>query len=181
MQRLIIASLALLSSLAFAGPKVEFSTTIGAFTVELNEQRAPITVKNFLRYVEDGSYVGSQFHRVIKRFMAQGGGFDKNMKALPTYKSIKNEANNGLKNKIATIAMARTRDPNSATRQFFINVSDNDFLDYQQRPPGYAVFGRITKGFDVIEMMVLKPTHSVGHHKDVPVEPIVITKVTLVP
>lgn len=181
MRKLAIASLALFSSLALAGPKVEFETNLGSFTVELNEQRAPITVKNFLRYVEDGSYVGTQFHRVIPGFMAQGGGFDKDMKQLPTYAPIKNEANNGLQNKTGTLAMARTNDPNSATRQFFINFVDNNFLDYDQRPPGYAVFGKVTQGFNTIQDMSQKRTHTVGRYRDVPVEPIVITKATLLP
>lgn len=181
MRKLAITSLALFSSLALAGPKVEFETNLGSFTVELNEQRAPITVKNFLRYVEDGSYVGTQFHRVIPGFMAQGGGFDKDMKQLPTYAPIKNEANNGLQNKTGTLAMARTNDPNSATRQFFINFVDNNFLDYDQRPPGYAVFGKVTQGFNTIQDMSQKRTHTVGRYRDVPVEPIVITKATLLP
>tara|TARA_Y100001956_G_C4120538_1_gene187152 strand:- start:942 stop:1487 length:546 start_codon:yes stop_codon:yes gene_type:complete len=181
MRKLAIASLALFSSLALAGPKVEFETNLGSFTVELNDQRAPITVKNFLRYVEDGSYVGTQFHRVIPGFMAQGGGFDKDMKQLPTYAPIKNEANNGLQNKTATLAMARTNDPDSATRQFFINFVDNSFLDYDQRPPGYAVFGKVTQGFNVVQDMSQKRTHTVGRYRDVPVEPIIITKATLLP
>lgn len=175
-----IASLALVSSIAIAGPKVEFETNLGAFTVELNQQKAPITVANFIKYVEDGSYVGSQFHRVIPGFMAQGGGFDQKMNLLPTYSPIKNEAANGLKNSTATIAMARTNNPNSATRQFFINFVDNNFLDYDQRPPGYAVFGKVTKGFDVIQSMGKKPTHTVGRYRDVPVKPIIITKATLI-
>lgn len=181
MRKLAIASLALFSTIALAGPKVEFETTVGAFTVELNQQRAPLTVKNFLRYVEDGSYVGTQFHRIIPGFMAQGGGFDKNMSMKPTYAPVKNEASNGLKNKTGTIAMARTNDPHSATRQFFINLVDNGFLDPDQRPPGYAVFGKVTKGFGVIQSMGQKPTHTVGRYRDVPVEPIIITKATLLP
>ena len=141
MWKVAIASLALVSNLVFAGPKVEFETTLGAFTIELNQEKAPVTVDNFLKYVKDGSYVGTQFHRVIPGFMAQGGGFDQDMKQKPTYAPIKNEASNGLKNETATVAMARTNNPNSATRQFFINYVDNNFLDYDQRPPGYAVFG----------------------------------------
>ncbi|MEF1289509.1 peptidylprolyl isomerase [Vibrio sp. M260118] len=179
MWKLAIASLALVSSLVFAGPKVEFETTLGSFTVELNQDRAPITVANFLKYVEDGSYIGSQFHRVIPNFMAQGGGFDKDMKPLATYPPVKNEASNGLKNDTATIAMARTNNPDSATRQFFINFVDNNFLDYDQRPPGYTVFGKVTQGFEVIQQMGTKRTHSVGRYRDVPVESIIITKATL--
>lgn len=179
MWKTAIASLALVSSMVLAGPKVEFETNLGQFTVDLNQEKAPVTVANFIKYVEDGSYVGSQFHRVIPGFMAQGGGFDQNMQSLPTYPPIKNEASNGLKNSSATIAMARTSNPNSATRQFFINFVDNNFLDYDQRPPGYAVFGKVTKGFDVIQKMGQQPTHSVGRYRDVPVEPIIITSATL--
>ncbi len=175
-----IATLAMVSCAAFAGPKVQFETTLGSFTVELNEEKAPVTVANFLRYVEDGSYVGTQFHRIIPNFMAQGGGFDKDMNRLNTYPPIINEANNGLNNDAATIAMARTQDPNSATRQFFINFVDNGFLNYDQRPPGYAVFGKVTQGFDVVQAMATKPTKKVGRMSDVPVTPIVITKAVLI-
>lgn len=181
MMKVICATLALTSSLAIAGPKVEFETSLGNFTVELNDEKAPITVENFLKYVEDGSYIGSQFHRVIPGFMAQGGGFDEKMNRLPSYAPIKNEASNGLKNVTGSIAMARTQDPNSATRQFFINFNDNDFLDYNRQPPGYAVFGQVTKGFEVIQQMATKPTKSQGQMRDIPVEPIVITKATLIP
>lgn len=180
MWKYALASLSLVSSLAFAGPKVEVETTLGAFTIELNEEKAPVTVANFLKYVNDGSYVGTQFHRVIPGFMAQGGGFDEKMNTLPTYSPIKNEASNGLQNKTASIAMARTNDPNSATRQFFINLTDNNFLDYDQRPPGYAVFGTVTDGFDVIQEMASKPTHSLGRYNDVPVEPIIITQISVI-
>lgn len=176
----VATTLALISCGAFAGPKVEFDTTLGSFTVELNQKKAPVTVANFVKYVEDGSYVGSQFHRIIPGFMAQGGGFDQEMNRLPTYAPIKNEASNGLKNDRATLAMARTNDPNSATRQFFINLVDNDFLNYAQRPPGYAVFGEVTQGFDVVEKMAQQPTRSSGRMQDVPVTPIVITKATLI-
>ncbi len=172
--------LALVSSAALAGPKVNIETNLGSFTVELNEEKAPISVANFMRYVDDGSYVGSQFHRVIPGFMAQGGGFDAKLNRLATYAPINNEAANGLSNKTATIAMARTNDPNSATRQFYINLVDNNFLDYAQRPPGYAVFGEVTAGFDVIQSMADKPTTAKQGMRDVPIEPIVITKVTRV-
>ncbi len=180
MWKIAALALSLASTCAFAGPKVNIETNLGAFTVELNQEKAPISVANFIKYVEDGSYVGSQFHRVIAGFMAQGGGFDEQMNRLPTYAPIKNEASNGLSNKTATIAMARTNDPNSATRQFYINLVDNNFLDYKQRPPGYAVFGQVTQGFDVIESMATKPTTAKRGMRDVPVEPIVITKVSVV-
>lgn len=180
MTKVWLTALALLSTSVWAGPKVAFDTTLGSFTVELNDEQAPISSANFLKYVEDGSYVGSQFHRVIPGFMAQGGGFDKNMNQLHTYAPIKNEASNGLKNDTATIAMARTANPNSATRQFFINLVDNDFLNNDQRPPGYAVFGQVIQGFDVIQQMAKQPTHTLGRMDDVPVTPIVITKATLI-
>ena len=180
MKKVLIALLALISQLAFAKPQVEFETNLGAFTVELNQQEAPLTVANFLKYVNDGSYVGSIFHRVIANFMAQGGGFDQQMQPLNSYAPIKNEAANGLQNRTATIAMARTQDPHSATRQFYINLVDNRFLDYDQRPPGYAVFGKVIKGFNVCEQMGRKPTHTLGRARNVPVEPIIITKVSLV-
>lgn len=181
MVKIICAGLALASTLAVAGPKVEFETSLGSFTIELNEEKAPISVENFLKYVKDGSYVGSQFHRVIPGFMAQGGGFDEQMNRLPSYAPIKNEASNGLKNLTGSIAMARTQDPHSATRQFFINLVDNDFLDYQRQPPGYAVFGQVIDGFDIIQQMATKPTKSLGPMRNIPIEPIVITKATLLP
>ncbi|ROV62272.1 peptidyl-prolyl cis-trans isomerase [Vibrio ponticus] len=179
MWKYAIACAALVSSLAFAGPKVEMETNLGSFVIELNQEQAPVSVANFLKYVNDGSYVGTQFHRVIPGFMAQGGGFDRNMNRATTYPPIKNEANNGLANETATIAMARTNDPNSATRQFFINLADNDFLNYNSRPPGYAVFGEVVQGFDVVQQMAKQPTHSVGRYQDVPVEAIIIEKVTI--
>ncbi|EKO3422885.1 peptidylprolyl isomerase [Vibrio fluvialis] len=180
MAKLWLTALALLSTSVWAGPKVEFDTTLGSFTVELNDEKAPISSANFLKYVEDGSYVGSQFHRVIPGFMAQGGGFDEDMNQLKTYAPIKNESSNGLRNDTATIAMARTANPNSATRQFYINLVDNEFLNNDQRPPGYAVFGKVIQGFEVIQQMAKQPTHSLGRMGDVPVTPIVITKATLI-
>ncbi|NLS13122.1 peptidyl-prolyl cis-trans isomerase [Vibrio sp. SM6] len=179
MLRSLILSLALLSSAVFAGPKVTFETTLGTIVIELNQEQAPITVANFMRYVEDGSYVGSQFHRVIPGFMAQGGGFDESLNLLSTYEPIKNEAANGLTNDAATIAMARTSNPNSATRQFFINLVDNDFLNYNMQPPGYAVFGTVVEGFDVVQKMAQQPTGRSRGMADVPKTPIVITKATL--
>ncbi|WP_070970725.1 peptidylprolyl isomerase [Vibrio sonorensis] len=180
MKKTLFAVLALVSQLAFAGPTVMFETNLGPFVVELNQEKAPVTVKNFLRYVEDGSYKGSVFHRVIPGFMAQGGGFTPEMERIDTYAPIENEAANGLKNEVGSIAMARTNDPNSATRQFFINYKDNNFLDYANRPPGYAVFGKVVKGFEVVEEMATKPTGRKNRYQDVPLEPIVITNVTIV-
>ncbi|PAR33665.1 peptidyl-prolyl cis-trans isomerase [Vibrio metoecus] len=177
----LLAATALLSSWVWAGPKVAVETSLGNFTIELNQEKAPISVANFLRYVDDGSYVGSQFHRVIPGFMAQGGGFDASMNQLQTYAPIENEASNGLRNDTATIAMARTQNPNSATRQFYINLVDNDFLNYAAQPPGYAVFGQVIEGFDVVEKMALQPTKNQGRMQNVPVTPIVINKVTRMP
>ncbi len=137
-------------------------------------------MENFLRYVEDGSYEGSIFHRVIPNFMAQGGGFDKDFKRLDTYAPIKNEAGNNVVNNTATVAMARTNDPNSATRQFFINYKDNNFLNASRSSDGYAVFGRVTEGFNVVQQMAKKPTRSVGRMQDVPVDPIVITNISII-
>ena len=160
---------------------VQFETTLGNFTVELNSEKAPLSVANFIRYVEDGSYVGTQFHRVIPGFMAQGGGFDKDMLKKSNYGPIKNEGNNGLGNDVATIAMARTNNPDSATRQFYINLNDNGFLNASQRPPGYAVFGKVTQGFDVIQNMATKKTKALPNGmRDIPIEPIIITKATLI-
>ncbi|EGR2569093.1 peptidyl-prolyl cis-trans isomerase [Vibrio cholerae] len=177
----LLATVALVSSCVWAGPKVAVETTLGNFTIELNQEKAPISVANFLRYVDDGSYIGSQFHRVIPGFMAQGGGFDAYLNQLPTYAPIENEASNGLRNDTATIAMARTQNPNSATRQFYINLVDNDFLNYAAKPPGYAVFGQVIEGFDVIEKMAQQPTQNKGRMQNVPVTPIVINKVTRLP
>lgn len=177
---ILLPALLLSSFAAWAAPEVKFDTSLGSFTVELNEQQAPNTVANFIRYVEDGSYVGSQFHRIIPNFMAQGGGFDQEFNRLATYPPIKLETSGGLQNQTATIAMARTSNPNSATRQFFINLTDNNFLNAAQKPPGYAVFGKVTQGFDVIQNMATKPTKNVGGMQNVPVEPIVITGAVLI-
>ncbi|MGC9459644.1 peptidylprolyl isomerase [Vibrio genomosp. F10] len=179
MIRALVASLVIFSCSVFAAPKVLIETNLGPFTIELNQEQAPISVDNFLKYVEDGSYVGTIFHRVIPGFMAQGGGFDKNMGRLGTYAQIRNEASNGLENKTATIAMARTSDPHSATRQFFINLTDNHFLNMSATQAGYAVFGKVTQGFEVVETMATKPTKTMGRMQDIPVDPIVITNVTL--
>jgi peptidyl-prolyl cis-trans isomerase A (cyclophilin A) len=180
MRAFIVSLLCLLSSAVMAAPTVQFETSLGNFEVELNQEKAPVTVANFLKYVEDGSYEGSIFHRVIRGFMAQGGGFDTDMQRKPSYAPIKNEASNGLKNDVATIAMARTSDPDSATRQFFINYADNEFLNYTSAAqPGYAVFGKVTSGFDVVEKMAQQPTASLGRYHDVPVTAIIINKVSI--
>ena len=161
---------------------VKLSTNFGAITIELDAEKAPITVANFLQYVESGFYENVVFHRVINGFMIQGGGFDTNMKQKPTEASIKNEANNGLSNDKYTIAMARTSVPDSASSQFFINVSDNDFLNHTAPTPsgwGYCVFGKVVEGMDVVDAIKAVPTTSRAGHQDVPVEPVVILKATV--
>lgn len=161
---------------------VKLSTNFGDITIELDAEKAPITVANFLHYVESGFYENVIFHRVINGFMVQGGGFDTNMKQKPTEASIKNEANNGLSNDKYTLAMARTSVPDSASSQFFINVSDNDFLNHTAPTPsgwGYCVFGKVIEGMDVVDTIKAVPTTSRAGHQDVPVEPVVILKATV--
>ncbi|MBS0369544.1 MAG: peptidyl-prolyl cis-trans isomerase [Proteobacteria bacterium] len=162
---------------------VKLSTNHGDIVLELDAEKAPETVKNFLAYVEAGHYDNTIFHRVINGFMIQGGGFEPGMKQKATQAPIKNEADNGLKNEIGTIAMARTQDPHSATAQFFINVGDNDFLNY--RSPdiqgwGYCVFGRVTEGLDVVEKIKGVKTGSAGFHQDVPKEDVVIARAEVI-
>ncbi|RQW63904.1 peptidylprolyl isomerase [Vibrio viridaestus] len=176
---LVIGLLSFMSASVWSAPTIEVDTSEGAFTVELNQEKAPITVANFLKYVKDGSYKGSIFHRVIPGFMVQGGGFTSNLDRLDSYPPVKNEASNGLKNDTGTIAMARTQDPNSATRQFFINVADNEFLNAAQNPPGYAVFGKVTKGFDIVKAISTVSTGRQGMMRDVPDTPIVINDIKI--
>ncbi len=162
---------------------VKLTTNFGEITLELDADKAPITVANFLQYVEDGFYDGLIFHRVINNFMIQGGGFDTSMKEKPTQDAIKIEADNGLSNDKYTIAMARTSIPDSATSQFFINVNDNDFLNHTAPTAsgwGYCVFGKVTEGTDVIDKIKDVETGSRGGHQDVPVEPVIIEKATVV-
>lgn len=158
-----------------AQPRVEFTTTLGKFVVQLDPARAPKTVANFLDYVKSGFYKGTIFHRVIPDFMVQGGGFTPDMKQKPSRAPIPLESRNGLHNLRGTIAMARTADPNSATSQFFINVVDNPSLDYP-RPDGYgyAVFGKVVSGMDVIDKIVAVPTKNEGPFQNVPVKPVLI-------
>lgn len=161
--------------------KVKLETSMGDIVIELNDEKAPVTAENFVGYVEDGFYDGMIFHRVIDGFMIQGGGFDKDMQQKKTKAPIKNEASNGLANDKGTIAMARTNDPDSATAQFFINVADNDFLNYRgPGNPGYAVFGKVVEGMDVVEKIAKVKTGNVGPHGDVPKEEVVIEKATMV-
>jgi peptidyl-prolyl cis-trans isomerase B (cyclophilin B) len=160
--------------------QVELHTTAGVITLELDEAKAPVTVENFLSYVADGHYDGTVFHRVIKSFMIQGGGFEAGMKQKATKGEIKNEANNGLKNDKYTVAMARTSAPHSASAQFFINAADNDFLNFKSETPngwGYAVFGKVIAGADVVSQIEKVRTGNKGGHGDVPLEDVVITKV----
>lgn len=158
---------------------VKLTTNFGDITLELNAEKAPITVANFLKYVEDGFYDGLIFHRVIGNFMIQGGGFDTQMKQKSTEAEIKNEADNGLSNDKYTIAMARTSVPHSASSQFFINVNDNDFLNHTAPTPsgwGYCVFGKVIDGTDVIDKIKAVKTGSRAGHQDVPVDSVIIEK-----
>jgi len=155
-------------------------TTYGDITLELDADKAPATVENFLAYAREGFYDGTIFHRVIDNFMIQGGGMDADMRQKKTKAPIQNEADNGLKNDFGTIAMARTNDPHSATAQFFINVRDNDFLNHSGKNPqgwGYAVFGRVTEGSEVLDKIRGVKTTSRGGHQDVPVDPVIIETV----
>lgn len=159
---------------------VMIETTLGNFEVLLDQEKAPVTVENFLSYVEEGFYDGLVFHRVIGNFMIQGGGLDEDMREKPTKDPIKNEAGNGLKNGQYAIAMARTNVVDSATSQFFINVADNDFLNHRNESPagfGYAVFGRVTDGSEVVDKIKGVETTRRGMHEDVPVAPVVIEKI----
>lgn len=164
-------------------PMVLMSTSMGDIKIELYEDKAPVTVKNFLGYVNDKFYDGTIFHRVIPNFMIQGGGFDKDMKEKPTKAPIKNEAANGLKNDTGTVAMARTGVVDSATAQFFISVKDNEFLNHRDETPqgfGYAVFGKVVEGMDVVRKIEHVQTATKGMYRDVPAEPVVIKSITVV-
>jgi peptidyl-prolyl cis-trans isomerase B (cyclophilin B) len=157
-------------------------TNYGDITVELDFENAPKTCENFVSYVKDGFYDGTIFHRVINGFMVQGGGFTEDMNQKQTKAQIENEADNGLKNNIGTLAMARTQDPHSASSQFFINVADNGFLNHTGKNVqgwGYAVFAKVTDGMDVVEKIKAVKTGSAGMHQDVPVEPVIIEKATV--
>lgn len=154
-------------------PVVIFSTTMGDITIELMSEEAPITAKNFLDYVDAGFFDGTIFHRVIPGFVIQGGGFTADMNQKQTNAPIKNEADNGVKNLRGTLSMARTSDINSATSQFFINLKDNDFLDHGTRDFGYAVFGKVVEGMDVVDKIAGVQTGNRGPHSDVPMEPVV--------
>ncbi|MFP3563147.1 peptidylprolyl isomerase [Paraburkholderia sp. IMGN_8] len=162
---------------------VELHTNHGVIKLELDAEKAPKSVENFLNYVKAGHYDNTVFHRVIDGFMIQGGGFEPGMKQKPTAEPITNEANNGLKNVNGSVAMARTNDPHSATAQFFINVNDNDFLNHSSPTPqgwGYAVFGKVVEGLDIVEKIKKVKTGSKGFHQDVPVDDVVIEKAVIV-
>ncbi len=188
---ILFMMLLLTSTLSFATEKnmsdtqtkVKLTTTLGEIIIQLNPEKAPVSSANFLTYVNEGFYNGTIFHRVIPDFMAQGGGFDTSFNQKATHAPIKNEANNGLTNNRGTIAMARTNDPNSATAQFFINYKDNSFLNHTSQTPsgwGYAVFGEVVEGMDVVDAMAKQPTGNRGGHQDVPKTDIVIEKAEVI-
>lgn len=184
MHRLLLLALALLSSISAlaANPQLEVKTSMGTLTIELYEDKAPKSVENFLRYAQDDFFNGTVFHRVKPGFMIQGGGFTADMKQKETRTSIQNEAKNGLKNETGTLAMARTSDPHSATAQFFINVANNSFLDYPKPDGwGYAVFGKVVQGFDIVQKIAMVQTGNAGPHQNVPNTPVIIESVKLLP
>lgn len=163
-----------------ANPVVWVETSLGTFEIELNQDKAPKTVENFLKYVDNKFYDGTIFHRVINNFMIQGGGFTDKMVEKPTYSPIKNEADNGLKNEVGTIAMARTNDPHSASSQFFINVADNKFLNHTSPSGsgwGYTVFGKVTQGMHVVDRIKMVKTGTVRGFSDVPMDTVLIKSV----
>ena len=192
MRTLILSMMLLLTStLSFATektmsdtqPKVKLTTTLGEIIIQLNAEKAPVSSANFLTYVNEGFYNGTIFHRVIPDFMAQGGGFDTSFTQKAVHAPIKNEANNGLTNTRGTLAMARTNDPNSATAQFFINLKDNSFLNHTSQTSsgwGYAVFGEVIEGMDVVDAIAKQATGNRGGHQDVPKTDIVIEKAEVV-
>ena len=179
----MLAALVLLPAFAAqAETRAVIDTNMGKIELLLDEKKAPKTVDNFVRYAKKGFYNGTVFHRVIDGFMIQGGGFTADMTQKATEKAIANEADNGLKNTTGTIAMARTAHPNSATSQFFINVADNDFLNFKSKTPqgyGYAVFGQVVSGMDVVRKIAKVPTTDQAYHQNIPVKPVVIEKVSI--
>ena len=158
-------------------PMVKLHTNLGIITIALDKEKAPISSANFVKYVESGHYDGTIFHRIIPNFMVQGGGFNKDMQQKPTLAPIQNEAKNGLKNELYTLAMARTPDPHSGSSQFFINVKNNDFLNYPgQDGWGYAVFGKVVEGMDVVDKIKVVPTGNKAGQQNVPIDPVIIEK-----
>ncbi|KPN73092.1 MULTISPECIES: peptidylprolyl isomerase [Neisseria] len=182
--KLILAGLIVLPAFAaHADTRAVIDTNVGKIELLLDEKKAPKTVANFVQYAQKGFYNGTIFHRVIDGFMVQGGGFTADMTQKATDKAIANEADNGLKNTVGTIAMARTANPNSATSQFFINVADNDFLNFKSKTIqgyGYAVFGKVISGMDVVNKIAKVQTTDQAYHQNIPVKPIVIQKVSIV-
>ena len=182
---LLIAASCLCSAMAYAGPKVEFKTSLGSFVVELDDVKTPKTTANFLNYVKSGFYNGTIFHRVIDGFMIQGGGFTPDLTQKPTNAPVQSEAQNGLKNQIYTIAMARTSDPDSATAQFYINVADNQALNYPNAMGnGYTVFGKVISGTQTIDAIrkvqtAVAPAPQMGRMADVPTKPVIIESATI--
>ena len=182
---LVLVACCFVSQIAMAGPKVEFKTSMGSFVVELDDVKAPKTSANFLNYVRSGFYNGTIFHRVIDGFMIQGGGFSSDLVQKPTDAPVASEANNGLKNNTYTIAMARTSDPDSATAQFFINVKDNEGLNYPNAMGnGYTVFGKVISGMQTIDAIrkvptMVAPTPRMGRMSDVPTKTVVIESATI--
>ena len=177
----LLATGCLMSINVFANTLVEMKTTQGNIEIELFDDQAPVSTKNFESYAKSNFYTGTIFHRVIPGFMIQGGGMDASLKEKATRPAIKNEASNGLKNTRGTLAMARTSNPNSATSQFFINVADNNFLNASATDAGYAVFGKVTKGMDVVDKIVKVPTTTMGSYQNVPRQPIKILSVQIKP
>lgn len=176
---LLLVCLAPGAQAASEHPRVTLETNLGNITLELYPDKAPVTVKNFLAYVNEGFYTDTIFHRVISGFMIQGGGLPVDMKEKPTHNPIANEAANGLKNDRGTIAMARTSDPNSATSQFFINAKDNTFLNFRDKTLqgyGYCVFGKVISGMEVVDAIEKTPTGTKGFYQDTPLTPVIITK-----
>ncbi len=186
MLRLLFILIAALWSVASfsANPQVELKTNMGVIVLELYPERTPATVKNFIQYVKDGHYNGTVFHRVIPKFMIQGGGFSPDFKQRPVGKPIRNEAADGIKNTVGTVAMARTSEPHSATAQFFINIADNDFLNFRyptREGYGYCAFGRVIKGMNVVQRIASVATGAgPAPHRDVPRQPIVIEQATVI-
>jgi cyclophilin family peptidyl-prolyl cis-trans isomerase len=178
---LVVCSFFISFNVFAANPHIVIKTSMGEMEAELFEDKAPISVKNFLAYVQKGQYKNSIFHRVINNFMIQGGGFDKDLKEKSTDAPIKNEAGNGLKNEVGTLAMARTQDVDSASAQFYINVADNGFLDHRDNTPqgfGYAVFGKIVVGMPIVNKIKAVKTGTRGPLEDVPLEPVTILDIT---
>jgi cyclophilin family peptidyl-prolyl cis-trans isomerase len=176
MKSFFAAAMLAIATAAAAAPSVEMQTSLGRMVIELNAEKAPVTVANFLKYAKEGHYNGTIFHRVIDGFMIQGGGLTPSMEEKKTGEPIRNEANNGLKNLRGAIAMARRSDPDSATAQFFINHKDNAGIDFPLYG-GYAVFGRLTEGIDVLDKIAKVPTGKRGNYENVPVEPVLIESV----